>query len=70
MMIIFALALTIKKVGRKLKAYLPFVAVLANTAVIMLMITGMETRFVYSQALVGLPLLLYGFYITRHKISP
>lgn len=70
MMIIFALALTIKKVGRKLKAYLPFVAVLANTAVIMLMITGMETRFVYSQALVGLPLLLYSFYITRHKISP
>lgn len=58
-LIIFSLVLTIRKVKFSFKKWIPYFLVLANTAVIMLLITGGELRFVYSQVLCAVPLVLY-----------
>ena len=57
--IIVSLMLVIKKTSLELKKLIPFIPVLSNTAIIMLLITGEEYRFVYSQVTCFLPLLLY-----------
>ncbi len=58
-LILFALAIIMKRNGLNLKRWLPFVPVIINTLVIMCLITGEESRFVYSQVLCAVPLLLY-----------
>ena len=61
-LIIVSIYLIIKKSRLNLKRYLPFIPVVLNTLVIMLLITGEEYRFVYSNILCCYPLLIYGLY--------
>ncbi len=65
--IILALFVTIYKRRKSFEAYLPFVLVLSNTATIMLLIGGLETRYVYSQIVCALPLLVYAISLKRNK---
>lgn len=58
-LIVFALCITINKVRTQWEKYLPFIIVVSNTLLIMCLITGGEVRFVYSQILCAIPLLLY-----------
>ena len=57
--IILALFIIIKKFDFDLKKLIPFIPTILNTACIMLLITGEEYRFVYSQVICSLPLLVY-----------
>lgn len=59
--IIFSLLFLIKRNKFNFKMLLPFVPVLSNTIIIMLMITGEEYRLVYSQTICYIPLILYSF---------
>ena len=59
--IILAFCIVIRKSKLKIERYIPFIPVLINTLVIMCLITGEETRFVYSQIITYLPLLIYAF---------
>ena len=43
-----------------IKKYIPYIPVLSNTLGIMLLITGGEHRFVYSQIICSIPLLFFG----------
>ena len=65
--ILTALAITISRWKKDFKKYLPFILVLSNTAVIMLLITGEESRFVYAQALCAIPLCIYAFISYKEK---
>lgn len=60
---LFLIMLSIAIIGVKskfyLKKYLPFIPTLSNTLGIMLLITGGELRFVYSNILCAVPLLIY-----------
>lgn len=67
MVILLALALVVQKIGRKVGPYVPFLAVLGTTLTIMFMITGMEARFIYSQILCALPLLLYALSLKNKR---
>ena len=64
-LILVSLYLIIKKTKLNLKRWLPFIPVILNTLVIMLLITGEEYRFVYSQILCSYPLLIYGLFETK-----
>lgn len=57
--IIISLAITSLKSKFYLKKYLPYIPALSNTLGIMLLITGGELRFVYSNILCAIPLLIY-----------
>lgn len=59
--IIISIFIIIKKTKFKLEKLLPFVPVLSNTAGVMMLITGEEYRFVYSQVICSIPLALYTF---------
>ena len=61
-LIAVSLYLIIKKSKLNLKRYVPFIPVVLNTLVIMLLITGEEYRFVYANILCCYPLLIYGLY--------
>jgi len=61
-LIIVSLCLTIRKKRNDLCSYLPYILVLSNIVIIMCLITGGETRFVYSSILCSYPLILYAFY--------
>lgn len=50
----------------KLTAFLPFVPVLSNTFLMILLVTGGESRFVYSQMILAVPLLLYVAFIPKY----
>ena len=67
MVILLALAIVAQKIGRKVGPYVPFLAVLGTTLTIMFMITGMEARFIYSQILCALPLLLYALSLKNKR---
>ncbi len=66
-LILVSLYLIIKKTKLNIKRWIPFIPVILNTFVIMLLITGEEYRFVYSQVLCSYPLILYGLFETRDK---
>lgn len=57
--ILIAVLVIMNKYKTNLKAYLPFLLVLCNFGVIMLLITGGETRFVYGSILCSYPLIIY-----------
>ena len=57
--IIMSLLFMIKKQRKNLKAYIPYVLSISNVLIIMLLITGEETRFVYSSIICCYPLMLY-----------
>ena len=57
--ILVALGITVKKSGKHFERYIPFILVISNTLIIALMITGKETRFVYSQIICAVPLMIY-----------
>lgn len=59
LLIMFSFLLTVKKAKTDFKKYLPFVAVLTNSLVMILLITGEEYRFVYYQTICAVPLLLF-----------
>ncbi len=59
LIIVFALALVINKSRLSLKKWIPFGMIILNTLVMMLLITGEEYRFVYSQVICCMPLLIY-----------
>ena len=59
LIIVLAIALTIRKAKFIFKKYLPYIPVIINTLVVMCVITGEEVRFVYAQVLVAIPLLIY-----------
>lgn len=67
--IVFSLAIVIRKTKFSLKKLGPFVPVIVNTLTIMLIITGEEYRFVYAQGLCYLPLALYSLYDIRMRNS-
>ena len=62
---LFLIALSIGVISIKskfyLRKYLPYVLVLINTLAISFLLTGGESRFVYSNIICAFPLLLYGF---------
>ena len=62
LLILFSLCLTIRKMRRKKKAYLPYILVLSNVLVITCLITSGTPRFVYSSILCAYPLMLYALY--------
>ena len=57
--IILSLTITIRKNSFKLEKITPFIPVITNALAIMLLITGEEYRFVYSQGICFIPLLLF-----------
>lgn len=61
MLILLAFALVIVKTRKRIRYLIPFIPLLANTFIMMIMITGQEVRFVYSQIICALPLLIYAF---------
>lgn len=61
LLIILGAFIVLNRAKWNIKSLLPFVMVLVNTLVIMFMITGEEIRFVYSQAICVIPLLIYSF---------
>ena len=65
--IILSLFIVIYKAKNNFEKYIPFVLVLSNTMVIMLLITGGEVRFVYSQIICALPLLIYSLYLKEEN---
>ncbi len=67
--IVGSLTIIISKTKWNLKRLIPFVPVITNSLAIMLLITGEEYRFVYSQILCALPLMFYALYerITNKK---
>ncbi len=62
LLILVSLCLTIRKMKRNIKAYLPFILVLSNVLVILCLITSGAPRFVYSSILCSYPLILYAIY--------
>ena len=58
--IIFSLFISFSRTKLNVRKWLPYILVLSNTLVIMLLITGEEYRFVYSQIICAIPLLIYG----------
>lgn len=68
-LIICALAIVIKKTRFNLRKCIPFIPVVINTLVIMLLITGEEYRFIYSQTLCAIPLLLYSLSIKKVDVD-
>ena len=62
LLILFSLCLTIWKMKRNIKAYLPYILVLSNVLVIICLITSGAPRFVYSSILCSYPLILYAIY--------
>ncbi len=65
--IVFSLFITINKRKKEWTSYLPFVLVLSNTAIIMLLLTGYECRFVYSQIICMIPLLIYSLWLNKKE---
>ena len=65
--VLASLTIAISRWKKDIKKYLPYILVLSNTAVIMLLITGEETRFVYAQAICAIPLCLYAFITYKEK---
>ncbi len=64
--IIVSFTIVIIKSKKHLHAYLPYILVLSNTAVIMMLTTAKyEIRFVYSQMLCVIPLLIYALYLKK-----
>lgn len=57
--ILFSFGLTILKKKMEFKAYVPYIPVLINVAMIMCLITGGEQRFVYSSILCCYPLIIF-----------
>ena len=66
-LIVLGLFLIIKKTKFNIKKWIPFLPVIFNTLVIMLLITGKEYRFVYPQVVCCYPLLLYSLYEKEEK---
>ena len=58
-LIIMSMFIAIRKWKNNIKCYLPYALCISNTLVIMCLITGGETRFVYAQVLCAIPLLIY-----------
>ena len=67
--IVFSFLLVIKKAKTNFDKYLPFVLVLSNTLVIMFLITGGEVRFIYSQVICSLPLLIYALSLKNERYN-
>lgn len=65
--IVFAAFLVVKKTGFKLKQLLPFLPVLINSCVMMLLITGEEYRFAFSQVTCVIPLVIYALSVEHKK---
>ena len=65
--IVFSFMLMIAKQKLNLEAYLPFLLVISNTLIVMLLITGGEIRFVCSQMFCAIPLLIYSLKWKNHK---
>ena len=62
LIIILSIILLLEKGCRRLLRYIPYILIITNTLVIMLLITGGESRFVYSQSICAIPLLIYSLF--------
>ena len=58
-LIIFCVFIVLKKYKGNLQKLIPFIVVLSNSLIIMLLITGGEERFIFSQVLCVYPLIIY-----------
>lgn len=58
---LFCIAIVIKRSKFSLKKLVPFILVISNSLIMMLLITGEEYRFVYYQSICVIPLLIYSF---------
>ena len=68
---IFSIVIVISRSKVNLKKLVPFISVISNSLVMMLLITGKEYRFVYYQSICVMPLLLYSLssYIYKTKLE-
>ncbi len=66
-LIVLSIVIVIYRKRFQLEYYLPFILVISNTLIIMLLITGEEIRFVYSQILCAVPLLIYALSLKGRK---
>ena len=67
LIIMLSLFIVIMKSKNDFEKYIPFVPVITNSLTIMLLITGGEVRFIFSQIICALPLLIYALYLKEEK---
>lgn len=65
--IIFSIMVIIRCSNRKLSSLVPFVPVVSNMLLMLLVIPGKETRFIYANVICSIPLLIYMFIIINKE---
>ncbi len=67
LVIIGSIFILLEKGNRQFLRYIPYTLIITNTLVIMLLITGGESRFVYAQSICAMPLLIYSLALRPKK---